>query len=216
MGDPRSLEPIFNKECFVPQHPNPLFLGEWTSGLNRIFGENIPDNRAWTEKSDMLNVLNAISGEACIILYPTFGWSQLMGAAEALHEPGCFALATGGSEAIINPLLLKFFKADDSLSLAHFRLNLGSLPLYFSEQLADYGRESAVDVDGKFQPGEVWDADPALYPLPASARLVTRHWGNSLLFVMKTSLIARLDATIDKWQRIPEEEFNSHLAIISK
>lgn len=189
---------------------------DWKKIHNSIFGDNVPSQCTWTNRTAIIDVLNKIGKveNSNHMFFPNGGGLDLLGASIS-HEIDCIELHTGVNR-ILHPKSLTFNYVDSEYEWNYFRLEtnkLNSTEVYedlpndsFSEDLTELYPLNYVS-------RVYWDE--AKYDeedLPPSARLVVRVLKGSFVIFKKTSIYNRNLNTYDAiHETLSAEGFNNQI-----
>ena len=200
-------------------------LARWESLLRRMFPEGVPTNRHWSDRDEIIRVLDTIGSveAANHTLSPSGGGLDLAGAVESA-EAGCVDLkyVDSNNVDVVKPMGLSFESfGDDKLEWAYFRLETGGLKpsgVYESvfsethEELTDLGGGHYVDKSVTDQGFYGYDENDYERPLPPEARPVMRYFKGAFVIVAKTSIYNDDPATYDaRHNEMTGEQFRRYI-----
>ena len=164
---------------------------DWIKIQNDLFNNSIPDCKEWSNKSDIINVLNLIGKvkDSNEVLFSSGGGLDLEGAGNS-YEKGCIELNFKYAY-VVKPIKLLFQSFKDKPEWNYFRLE--------TEELSPSGVYENDD-DEQFDIEEVIELSPCYYismahdetkeyngkELPETARIVIRASKGSYLIVQKS------------------------------
>jgi hypothetical protein len=174
---------------------------EWNEILHSIFGDIIPAECKWTEKEEMISVLNKIcSGNSTnYTFFPDGGGMTLTGAVHS-NEDGCIELDFDGAH-IIKLKSLSFVAIGTDPGCSYFRLETADLkPSGACEtNRMQLCHEHLVELSPlKYIDGKYWDyGEYNSEELPSSARTVSRLLRGDLVIFSKSSVYNQVTNTDD-------------------
>ena len=173
---------------------------DWAEIHQRIFGNIIPAECTWTNKEDIITILNIIGNikYSNHMFFPNGGGLDLLGAKPS-NEEDCIELDFGASR-ILKPKSLTFFSVDTKFEWNYFRLETDSLmPTDVYENIGDAFSEELTEIyPMQYIDRIYWDEHSYCgEDLPKSARLVIRVLKGSFVIFKKTSIYNQNPSTYD-------------------
>lgn len=102
-------------------------IQDWEEKIIKIFPMAIPNECAWYDEVDILNILFTLcSNKAANIFYPEGKKSGLYGV-DFSKEDKCIEIITENTIDIVNPLKLSFHYYDEAFDWCYFRLETDNL-----------------------------------------------------------------------------------------
>ena len=193
-------------------------MTEWNLILNEIFPNGIPSFCKWTEKLEIIELLNRLGSfkDSNHLFYADGGGMDLDGATES-YEKNCIEINTGTPE-ILSPKKLTFHSFPN-LEWAYFRIELNQLnqtkvynyELEFEEELCEIEPLNYIAL-------EHWDLQEYNNEqLPKNARLVKRKLKGSFIIVGKESPYNRRSSTYDgRHYFYNDEEFRIYIETVQR
>jgi hypothetical protein len=200
-------------------------LKEWDDLLNNIFQGQIPESRSWTEKKEIIKILQLVGGKpnSNHTFLPEGGGLDaldLKGADESA-ESDCIELHFVEKPAcILKPRVLIFQSFDKPYEWAYFRLETEELdPSGWYEHLTGIREELTELHPGEYIHRSYWEAGCYEFdetgkelPLPNTARIVFRYFSGSFVIFAKASTYNEINSTGGgRHSKMTEEEFKEYI-----
>lgn len=196
---------------------------EWYEALQRLFPSGFPNTVEWTERKDIINVLNHLTSYDNLnhTFFPDGGGLDLKGAKIAT-EADCIELDFGRIE-IVKPKRLIFESFGYSPIWNYFRLELHELkpavniemtPNY-SSFLSERGREDVAELSpGKYYPESILEVEPrkSPYNITSKSRRISRRLRGNFVIFCKRSVYNLASDTYDaRHNRMNAEAFRKYI-----
>jgi hypothetical protein len=197
-------------------------LKEWDDLLDNIFQGRIPESRSWTEKKEIIKILQLLGSKPDInhTFFPDGGGLDLKGAAVSA-EPDCLALHfVEHPPLIVKPNVLIFQSFEKPYEWAYFRLETKELvPSGWYENLIGIREELTELHPGEYVHRSYWDAGFYEFdetgrelPLPGTARIVFRYFSGSFVILAKASAYNEISSIEDgRHSKMTKEEFKEYI-----
>ncbi|PKL82810.1 MAG: serine/threonine protein kinase [Ignavibacteriae bacterium HGW-Ignavibacteriae-3] len=211
---------------YVSNTPENQFITEnkkqWKSFLQKLFSDNIPETQVWTDKNDIIYILQRIGSMHNMnhLFLPHFGGLDLTGC-QLSHEEGCIELVFGERVYVVKPATLTFNSfGSDEYGWAYFRLETNTLkPTGVYDSLFSVKEELTEISPLEYVNRSVWDDRYYGYdengdskPFPNYVRLVTRLLSGSVVIFAKSSLYNANPDTYDaRHNKMSAVEFHEHI-----
>ena len=184
---------------------------EWTQMLDELFGSNIPKNLKWTDKDDIIFVLNKIglTKYKNHAFLPGGGGLDLLGA-ESSSEENCIELNLNGLIYICRPSFLQFESFDTDNTWFYFRLETDTLrPKLKSHIYRGYYEDLIELKTGEFVEREKEENDNILKYF---YRYVTLILSGSIVIFSKSSFYNAVPDTYDgRHNKMSSSEFRTYI-----
>lgn len=197
-------------------------LKEWDDLLNNIFQGQIPESRSWTEKKDIIKILQLVGDKpnSNHTFLPDGGGLDLKGAAESA-ESDCIELHFVEKPAyIMKPRVLIFQSFDKPYEWAYFRLETKELdPSGWYEHLTGIREELTELHPGEYIHRSYWESGCYEFdetgkelPLPGTARIVFRYFSGFFVIFAKASTYNEISSTDGgPHSKMTDEEFKEYI-----
>jgi len=193
-------------------------LSQWKYVQKRLFGEIIPDRTSWSNREDIVKVLNLLGRMPNLnhMFVPTGGGIDLS-SAEKAAEDGCIALNSFGTD-IVKPRKLIAESISKDYIWSYFRLELDILEPIFEDIGFEY-EELTEDIPGHYLSpicGNYGYYEDDL-PLPEGYRIVSRYLRGNYVIFLKTSIYNKINGTYDaRHDKMNTEEFREYIEMLRK
>lgn len=194
---------------------------EWNAILHSIFGEVIPAEYLWTEKDEIITILNKIaSGKATNYTFFADGGGMSLKGADNSHEDDCIEFDFDSAYlSKVNNLAFVAVGTDSECCNSYFRLNTANLEqseVYETDAVNPY-LEHLVELSPlKYIDGKYWDyGEYHGEDHPTSARPLTRILKGDLVIFSKSSVYNQINDTDDgRHDKMDAETFKQYVAEI--
>jgi hypothetical protein len=181
-------------------------LPKWGDFLNELFLNGIPEQYEWTNKSDIINILNKIGdSELCYTFFPYNGGEKITKANNSF-EVNCIEIDFDSLVHIIKPIKLKFQSFPNAdLEWSHFRLFADTLKPSGIYPNLTRNSEELTEVS----PGNYINCNYQEYmgkPLPSTARIIIRDFSGDFVIFSEVSIYSGNYEDIEHY-KMGEEKF---------
>lgn len=197
-------------------------LNAWERILNTIFDNKIPEEFTWTEKNEIIRILNIIGSEKSMnhMFFPGGGGMDLDGAEDSIEE-NCIDLIIGNVHLMINAKNMTFNSFGKNNEWSYFRIEtneIGRSKISEDDYDANWKREEVgVLPNGNYISRYEWDdkeyydaENDELKELPSKTYLMVRNRKGSFVIFAKGSLYNEVPVTYDGRHNImTAEEFKN-------
>jgi len=195
-------------------------LIEWRAALEGLFPEGIPQRKVWTNRDEIVTVLDEIGSQEWLnhTFLPSGGGLDLLGCSQS-NEAECIDLDMG-SIHVLKPKSLAFESFGEELEWAYFRLEADTLMPTGIAELVYPNREFLTELEpGKYGDPMLWeqgflrvDETGAEVPLPDTVRPIRRYLRGSFVIFAKASSYNRDPATYDgRHARMTADDFRAYI-----
>lgn len=196
-------------------------LRDWKEKIESIFSDSIPSKYEWTEKKDIIKILNSVGKTGNHMLLPTGGGLDLT-ASDVAIENGCIKLFFGDTFDIVKPKRLIFNSLGDDCSWDYFRLEIEPLNPsgVYDYDVLDFGKEELAYLsDGTYLDRTYWDMGYYIdsygnrKDFEKGDTVVSRYLKEgAFIIVAKTSVYNRIPATYDaRHSNMSDERFYEYM-----
>ncbi len=201
-------------------------LKEWDELLNNIFQGLIPESRTWSDKKDIIKILQSIGGKPNInkTFFPDGGGIELKGAAQCA-ETDCIELRfLEKHPCILKPGELNFQSSGIYNEWAYFRLDAQELaPSGWNQDLKGIKEELIELHPAEYIHRCFWDSGSyemdetgRELPLPREARLVFRYIsGSFVIFAGDSAYNETAQVNDGRHSKMTEVEFRTYISEIA-
>lgn len=188
-------------------------LSQWKYVQKKLFGEVIPDSAYWSNREDIVKVLNLLGRMPNLnhMFVPSGGGMDLS-YAEIATEDGCISINSLVTD-IVKPKKLIAENISKDYIWSYFRLELDNLEPILDDIDFEY-EELTEDIPGHYIPGVC--SEYGYYennsPLPKGYRKVNRYLRGNYVIFLKTSIYNKIDGTYDaRHNKMNTEEFRKYI-----
>lgn len=191
-------------------------MKEWLIILQNLFPNGIPQYSIWTNKLEIIKVLNKLGSfdNSNHLFYPDGGGLDLSGS-KISNEQNCIEIKTAFNE-IISPKSLTFHSFEN-IDWSYFRIELNEIPqtstydynVNFSEELCEISPLEYIS-------REHWDEhEYNEEPLPENSRLLQRRLKGTLVVFGKMSPYNAHSSTYDgRHNDYSDSEFREYIETV--
>lgn len=193
---------------------------DWEKVISEIFPEGIPQSYCWTDREEIINILNIIGSIHNLnhMFFPTGGGLDLTGSKNSF-EKDCIELLTGGLYDLIKPSVLMFEKISENLDWSYFRIETHQLDPSGVYEKIDGNYEEVTELEPNiYVDRSVWDQNEFKgKPLQKSARVISRFFKGAFVIFKKSSIYNRTSSTYDgRHNKMTAEEFKTYILKAAK
>ena len=194
---------------------------EWNTILHSIFGEVIPAEYRWTNKEEIITVLNKIaSGKSNNYTFFADGGGLTLKGADQSNEDGCIEFDFDSAYlSKVNSLDFMAVGTDSACSNSYFRIataNLKPAQVYESDEIPTYHEHVLELTPLNYIDGKYWDlGEYHGEDHPTSARPLTRILKGDLVIFSKSSVYNQITNTDDgRHDKMDAETFKQYVSEI--
>lgn len=188
-------------------------LSQWKYVQKKLFGEIIPDRAFWSDKNDIVKVLNLLARMPNLnhMFIPGGGGIDLT-MAELASEENCISMRGNGT-SIVSPYRLIAENISKDYIWSYFRLELNELSPILAKEETIY-EQLTEDLPGHYISPlcgnyGFYEDDTVL---PDGYRNVSRFIRGSFVIFLKTSIYNRINGTYDgRHNKMDTEMFRSYI-----
>jgi len=189
-------------------------LGRWKEMIDSMFNNDVPLNKEWTYRDNIIHWLDYIGGHDALnhTFLPDGGGLDLIGCSYA-NERDCIELNLGGMKHVLKPKKLTFqWFPNAKYEWAYFLLEADTLQPVFPNPA--FSEEEMVEISpAEYIERRYWDSGEYRgTPLPKSACLVARYIRGNFVIFSKASLYNKNPETYDgRHDKMSPEGFKNHI-----
>lgn len=198
-------------------------LKAWEEILNDIFKNEIPTQKTWNNKVEIIEILNIIGAKKNLnhTFFPGGGGMDLDGAQDSIEDE-CIDLIFGNVHMLVKPMELSFQSFGVNYEWSYFRLETEEImPSGTYDDISEeWKREEVVVLPNNhyvnrnaWDEGEFYNSETdEMEELPSGSYLMVRNRKGSFVIFAKGSLYNEVPITYDgRHNKMTAEEFEKHI-----